>query len=143
MVLDMAKTEEQKEHHMAWNAWKRCCKKVDFQGEHFTGIHDRFLRHSVYRESQFAIGGTERKCTEMDEIAMEAPSPSQSGKRIVDVLVALTLKMFVKILRFNPPIATHLRGSMNIFVDVRAALAGKALRDSLSLVTLVARQGSL
>ena len=23
------KTEEQKEYHMAWNAWKRCCKKVD------------------------------------------------------------------------------------------------------------------
>ena len=27
---------------MAWNAWKRCCKKVDSQGGHFTGIHDRF-----------------------------------------------------------------------------------------------------
>ena len=38
------KTEEQKEYHMAWNAWKRCCKKVDSQGENFTGIHDRFLR---------------------------------------------------------------------------------------------------
>ena len=23
------KTEEQKEYHMAWNAEKRCCKKVD------------------------------------------------------------------------------------------------------------------
>ena len=43
MVLDMAKTEEQKEYHVAWNAWKRCCKKVDSQGGHFTGIHDRFL----------------------------------------------------------------------------------------------------
>ena len=37
-------TEEQKEHHTAWNAWKRCCNKVDSQGEHFTGIRDRFLR---------------------------------------------------------------------------------------------------
>ena len=27
------KTEEQKEYHMAWNAWERCCKKVDSQGE--------------------------------------------------------------------------------------------------------------
>ena len=26
------KTEEQKEYHLAWNAWKRCCKKVDSQG---------------------------------------------------------------------------------------------------------------
>ena len=29
------KTEEQKEYHIAWNAWQRCCKKVDSQGEHF------------------------------------------------------------------------------------------------------------
>ena len=28
------KTEEQKEYHVEWNAWKRCCKKVDSQGEH-------------------------------------------------------------------------------------------------------------
>ena len=30
-----ANTEEQKEYHIAWNAWKRCCKKVDSQGGHF------------------------------------------------------------------------------------------------------------
>ena len=41
------KTEEQKEYHIAWNAWKRCCKKVDSQGGHSTGIHDRFLRNPV------------------------------------------------------------------------------------------------
>ena len=50
------KTEVQREYHLAWNAWKRCCKKVDSQGEHFTGIHDRFLRDPVHRESQLAIG---------------------------------------------------------------------------------------
>ena len=55
------KTEEQKEYHMAWNAWKRCCKKVDSQGEDFTGIHYRFIRDPVYRESQLAIGWTEQK----------------------------------------------------------------------------------
>ena len=49
------KTEVQREYHMAWNAWKRCCKTVESQGEHFTGIHDRFLRDPVYRESQLAI----------------------------------------------------------------------------------------
>ena len=65
------KTEEQKEYHTAWNAWKRCCKKVDSQGEHFTDIHDRFLRDEVYRESQVAIGWTEQKCTEMDELAKQ------------------------------------------------------------------------
>ena len=64
-------TEEQKEYHVAWNAWKRCCKKVDSQGEHFTGIHDRFLRDPVSRESQLAIGWTEQKCKEMDELAQE------------------------------------------------------------------------
>ena len=36
------KTEVRREHHLAWNAWKRCCKEVGFQGEHFTGIHDHF-----------------------------------------------------------------------------------------------------
>ena len=58
------KTEVQKEYHLAWKAWKRCCKKVDPQGGHFTGIHDRFLRDPVYRESQLAIGWTEQECKE-------------------------------------------------------------------------------
>ena len=53
------------------NAWKRCCKKVDSLGGHFTGIHDRFLRDPVYRESQLAIGWTEQKCKELDELAKE------------------------------------------------------------------------
>ena len=65
------KTEVQREYHLAWNAWKRCCKKVDSQGEHFTGIHDRFLRDPVYRESQLAIGWSEQKCKEWDELAKE------------------------------------------------------------------------
>ena len=57
MVLDMAKIKEQREYHIAWDAWKRCCKKVDSQGEHFTGIHDRLLKEiQFYRESQLAIG---------------------------------------------------------------------------------------
>ena len=65
------KIEEQKEQQRAWNAWKRCCKKVDSQGGHFTGIHDRFLRGPVYCESQLAIGWTEQKCKELDELAKE------------------------------------------------------------------------
>ena len=66
-----SKTEVQREYHLAWNAWKRCCKRVDSQGEHFTEIHDRFLRDPVYRESQLAIGWSEEKSTEWDEIAKE------------------------------------------------------------------------
>ena len=65
------KTEEQKEFQKAWNAWKRRCKKVDSQGGHFSGIHDRFLWDPVYRESQLAIGWTEQKCKEWDELAKE------------------------------------------------------------------------
>ena len=65
------KTEVQRKYHLAWNAWKRSCKKVDSQGEHFTGIHDRFLRDPVYRESQLAIGWSEQKCKEWDELAQE------------------------------------------------------------------------
>ena len=57
------KTEEQKEYHIAWNAWKRCCNKVDSQGGHSTNIHDR--------ESQLAIGWTDQKCREWDELAQE------------------------------------------------------------------------
>ena len=31
-------------------------RKFDSQGEHFTSIHDRFLRDPVYCDSQLAIG---------------------------------------------------------------------------------------
>ena len=34
----------------------------------FTGIHDRFLRDPVYRESQLAIGWTDQECKEWDEL---------------------------------------------------------------------------
>ena len=69
MVLDTKKTEEQKEYQIAFNAWKRCRKRVDSQGEHFKGIHERVLRDHVYRESQLAVGWTEQQCIEMDELA--------------------------------------------------------------------------
>ena len=59
------KTEEQKEYHIAFSAWKRCRKRVDSQEEHYKGIHDRFLRDQVYRESQLKIGWTEQKCLEL------------------------------------------------------------------------------
>ena len=48
------KTEVQREDRLAWNAWKKCCKKVDPQGEHFTSIHDRFpeIQFIVNHDSQ-------------------------------------------------------------------------------------------
>ena len=67
----LGKTKEQKEYHIAWIAWKWCCKKVDSQGGHFTGIHDRCLRGPVYRESQLALGWWEQQCKEWDELAQE------------------------------------------------------------------------
>ena len=65
------KTEEQKEYQKAFNAWKRCRKRVDSQTEHYKGIHDRFLIDQVFRESQLKIGWTEQKCVEMDELAKQ------------------------------------------------------------------------
>ena len=82
MVPRHGKTEEQKEHHMAWNAWKRCCKRVDSQGEHYHCIHDRFLKDRVYRESQLLIGWTEQKCIEMDELAKQNHSVHLSKKEL-------------------------------------------------------------
>ena len=65
------KTEEQKEYRKAWNAWKICCKRVGSQGEHYEGIHDRYQRDQVYRESQLAIGWLEQECIKMDELAQQ------------------------------------------------------------------------
>ena len=48
----------------AFNAWKRCRKRVDGQEEHYEGIHDRFLRDQENRESQLTTGWTEQKCLE-------------------------------------------------------------------------------
>ena len=35
------------------------------------GIHDRFLRDHVYRDSQLKLGWTEEKCIAMDKLAQE------------------------------------------------------------------------
>ena len=59
------KTEAQKEYYVAHNARKRCLKR------NYEGIHDRFLRDSVYSDSQLKIGWTEEKCIEMDKWAQE------------------------------------------------------------------------
>ena len=69
------KTEAQKEHFVAHKARRRCLIK------NFEGIHDRFQRDPVYRDSQVKIGWTEEKCIEMDKLAQEDYSycPSSEG----------------------------------------------------------------
>ena len=63
------KTEVQREYHLAWNVWKRCCKKVDSQGGDFTGFTIDFseIQWIVNHSSQ--IGWTEKECKEWDELA--------------------------------------------------------------------------
>ena len=68
------KTDAQKEHFVAHNARKRCIKKnVD-------GIHDRFQRDPVYRDSQLKIGWTEEKCIAIDKLALEDHSCCPSSQ---------------------------------------------------------------
>ena len=55
------KTEEQKEYHVDWKAWKGCFKKVDSQGGHCTSIHDRFLRDPRLSRITFRIRMDRRK----------------------------------------------------------------------------------
>ena len=59
------KTKEQKDHHIAHHLRKRCFKRK------FEGIHDRFLKDPVFRESQLEIDRTEEVCISMDKDAQK------------------------------------------------------------------------
>ena len=50
------------------DAVRKSTPKVD---RHFTGIHDRYLRDPVYRESHLAIGWSEQTGKEWDELVQE------------------------------------------------------------------------
>ena len=71
MVLDTARPRYKE--NTTWlgmrggDAVRKSTPKVNI----LKGIHDRFLRDPVYRESQLAIGWTEQKCKEWDELAQE------------------------------------------------------------------------
>ena len=71
MVLDTARSRYKE--NATWlgmrgrDAVRKSTPKVNI----FTGIHDRFLRDPVYRESQLVIGWSEQKCKEWDEHAKE------------------------------------------------------------------------
>ena len=59
------KTKEQRDHHVAHNLRKRCIKR------NFEGIHDRFLKDPVFRESQLENDRTEEVCIQMDKDAQK------------------------------------------------------------------------
>ena len=59
------KLRHKKKHFVVHNARRRCIKKK------FKGLHDRFQRNPVYRDSQLKVGWTEEKCIEMDKLAQE------------------------------------------------------------------------
>ena len=63
------KTKEQKEHFIAHNLRKKCIKRG------FEGIHDRFHKDSIFRESQISIDRTEEVCIQMDKDAQNKISP--------------------------------------------------------------------
>ena len=59
------KNKEQRQHHIAHNLRKRCIKR------RFEGIHDRFQKHYIFRESQVSIDRTEEVCIQMDKDAQK------------------------------------------------------------------------
>ena len=56
----------------------------DVLKKNFDGIHDRFQRDPVYRDSQLKIGWTEEKCIEMDKLAQEDRSHSHPLRNMRD-----------------------------------------------------------
>ena len=104
------KTEEQKGYLVAWNVWKRRCKKVDSQGEQFTGIRDRFLRDPVYLESQLAIGWTEmqrvgRNCKRRSYTSSKSRGKEKIPTTMVSHLEQIRQKWaFEASIRFTPPV---------------------------------------
>ena len=71
MVLDMARPKNKKSTFWPGMRGRDVAREVDFQGEHFAGIHDRFHSDPDYREAQLTIGWTEQKCKEWDEFAQK------------------------------------------------------------------------
>ena len=73
------KTEEQRYFHIALKLRKRCIKR------RFQGIHDRFLKHPEFRESQLEHDRDEEVCIKMDELAQKRFLPSYDASRILSI----------------------------------------------------------
>ena len=71
MVLDTARPKYKVDTIWPGMRGRDAVRKSIPQGEHVVGIRDRFLRDPVYRESQLAIGWSEQRCKEWDELAQE------------------------------------------------------------------------
>ena len=65
------KSDEPIYYHKSLNAFKRCRKKSDESGQHFSVILDRSLKDSRYRETQAKHGWTKANCEEMNDLAQE------------------------------------------------------------------------
>ena len=74
VVLGNAKLTHRKSIFVAHNARKRCIKK------NFEGIHNRFQRDPVFRDSQFKIGCIKETCVEMDKLAQDNHSYCPSSE---------------------------------------------------------------
>ena len=71
--------ETQKQDFVVHNVRKRCVTK------NFDGIHDRFQRGSVYRDSQLKIALAEVKCIAMDKLAQENHSYCPSSEEYEEI----------------------------------------------------------
>ena len=71
MVLDTARPRYKRNTIWPGMCGRDAVRKSTLKVNIFTGIHDRFLRDLVHRESQLAIGWSEQKCKECDELAKE------------------------------------------------------------------------
>ena len=74
MVLGTAKLKHRKSTLLPTTRGRRCLKR------NYEGIHDRFLRGPVYRDSKLKIGWTEEKCIAMDKMAQENHSYNLSSE---------------------------------------------------------------
>ena len=68
------KTEEQRKHFIAHNLRKRCIKRG------FEGIHDRFLKDPIFRESLLNVDRIEEACIQMDKDAQKRFHLSNDGR---------------------------------------------------------------
>ena len=71
MVLDMARPKYKESTTWLGIRGRDAVRNSTLKVYIFTGIHDRFLRDPVYRESQLEVGWTEQKCKEWDQLAKE------------------------------------------------------------------------
>ena len=60
MAIVVGRLKNTSEHRIANNLRKRCIKRG------FEGIHDRFLKDPIFRESQLEHDRTEEVCIQMD-----------------------------------------------------------------------------